>query len=94
MSGYGEAPIPPLVLKALERYRETGLIPGSFTTAVLCGNFQEAVGRADPDSFAALRTIAQWIHWEIPADAHGSPEKVRAYSASKRGKQATKRLRD
>ncbi len=75
----GEAPIPPLVLAALERYRDKGVKPGHFTTAVLCGNFLEAVGRADQESFAALRTIARWVYNDMPHSAQGSPEKVRAH---------------
>ena len=71
--------IPPLILRGLERYRDERIPVGPFLTAVLENNLSEAVVRADPDSYAALREIVQWVYWEMPAPAWGSPAHVAAW---------------
>jgi len=73
--------IPPLVLQGMERYRDEHTPVGGFLTAVMENNLTQAVGLADTNSYAALREIVQWIYWEMPAPAWGSPAKVKAWIA-------------
>lgn len=80
MSDYIAA-IPSALLKGLERYVKYGVRTGSFLRACLENDFMEAIGQADEFSRAALREIAIYIHWDIPASCHGSPEKVKAWLA-------------
>jgi len=48
-------------------------------TAVLSNNLFKAVGTADPDSMASLKSIVMVIHNELPSNCHGSPEKVKIW---------------
>ncbi len=79
----GEGPIPPAVLKGLKRYRDERGRVGGFLTAALSGSFVHAVCRADSESFQAIRTIARWIHNELPSLSHGSEAKVKAWREAK-----------
>ena len=68
--------IPDPIFRALMRYQDDGVMPGGFLQAVLRNDLQEAVFHADPESLAALLPICRYVHWEIPAVAHGSREAV------------------
>ena len=52
---------------------------GHFLTAVFSNNFVESVGRAGPENLAAMQGWASFLYWEMPPEAWGSPEKVRAW---------------
>ena len=73
--------IPDPILRGLMRYQDDGVMPGGFLQAVLRNDLQEAVFHADEESRAALLPICQYVHWEIPAVAHGSREAVDAWVA-------------
>jgi hypothetical protein len=60
-------------------YIEHRVPPGEFLTAVLENNFVDAVARADDVNSHNLITWAQWLYWECPRAAWGSPEKVAAW---------------
>lgn len=66
----------------LERYLNSGIMPGSFMNAVLENNLMEAFGRADMDNSRNLKNIVGYIYNHIPHNAWGSREKVKAYLAS------------
>lgn len=71
--------IPQRTLDSIHRYVEHGIEPGSFVTAVLENNLVEAVGRADLENSAALADIVRYVYNEIPGQAWGNPNKVRAW---------------
>ena len=59
------------------RYIEHGIRPGSFLCAVLENNLTGAFGHADSTNRPLIATVyVEWLHWEIPAPAWGSPAKV------------------
>ena len=63
------------------RYIENGIRPGNFLTAVLENNLTGAFGRADSTNLQSIATWCEWLTWEIPALAWGSPEIVRNWIA-------------
>lgn len=72
--------IPPLVLAALIRFRDTGCPTGSFTEACISGDLFDACRRGDDDSLKALVTIVVWVQNEMPRKACGSRENYRGWS--------------
>jgi hypothetical protein len=62
-------------------YIERGVPVGDFLTAVLENNLSEACGRADDDNLENLPAYVAYLYNEAPSPCHGSPEKVRAWSA-------------
>ena len=64
-------------------YIEKGYLPGSFLTAVLSNNLVEAFGKADELNRRSLWAWAQWLYNDVPQDAWGSMEKVKAYAAKR-----------
>ena len=66
------------------RYIENGIRPGDFLTAVLENNLTQAFGSADSTNRPLIGTVyVEWLYWEIPAPAWGSPTKVAAWIAHK-----------
>ena len=74
--------MPHLIRQAIDNYVEHHQPTGSFTQAVLENNLREAVARADTFSFAALKDIVMYCHWEIPGNCWGPVEKVEAWLAN------------
>ena len=75
---YPKAPIH--LLDAIHEYAENHTPVGdSFLTAVLANNLSEALGRADLASQRGIFDIVAYVRWEIPAECHGSPERVTAW---------------
>ena len=60
-------------------YIEEGIRPGSFLTAVLENNLTQAVQFADSTNRNLLSIYVEWMHWDIPSLAHGSPQLVSAW---------------
>jgi len=79
----------PDIINSLRLYADHGIETGGFLRACLENNFQEACARADEDNVKVLREIALYIHWEIPAPCHGSPQLVQDWldSPGWKGKQ-------
>ena len=80
--------IPAHTRDALILYVEHGIPPGGFLTSVLSNDLMGAVGRADVFNLAAIPVIAKFIYNEMPANSHGSLDRVEefcrsAYSKSK-----------
>lgn len=75
------ARIPENIKAGIDRFAELRVMPGSFVRAVLENNLLDAVCNADPQSLAWLKEIVQYVHWEVPGAAHGTPEKVKAWVA-------------
>lgn len=86
--------IPDYMTGALYRYVEHGIGPGSFLTAVLCNDFQQAVGRADVENGRCMEAWALVMTWCIPAGCHGSVELVDAWMKKKREEKDGSRTRE
>lgn len=69
---------------ALCQYREHGGYVGSFLFALLSGDFREAMERADHGNLWLIPIYATFLYNEMPANIHGSPERVNAWLAAKR----------
>lgn len=66
------------------RYIEQGIPGGSFFMAVVENNLVGAFAKADEQNIAAMRNWAQWLYWEAPIDAWGSPKRVLAWMEKER----------
>lgn len=64
-------------------YIEQGILTGSFLTAVLENDLKGAFQCADSTNGERLKDWVEWMAWEIPAIAHGSPEQVKAWMSHK-----------
>ncbi len=69
-----EHEVPSHTLETLDRYWTHGYSPGSFLTALLCGDVYNAVVRADHWNKAALGQIVYYIVHNAPRGSYGSPE--------------------
>lgn len=68
----------------LARYLVAGVPPGHFLTAVLSGDLYGAASRADETAWADVPALARFLCCNAPADAFGSPEKIRAWTTRPR----------
>lgn len=71
--------------QGLRNYFEHGIMPGSFLTAVLCGDLFMAAGLADPTNQKTLAQLAWWLIHNAPAGSYGSLEAVQCYAEKCRG---------
>ena len=69
-------PIPERFKQAIDRYVQSGIIPGGFLHAVLVNDLTMAVIRADDESIQVLPDIVMYLYWECPANCWGSTRKV------------------
>lgn len=60
------ANIPENIQGGLLRYVQHHVQPGSFLTAVICGDLFEAVRRADKESLKVIPLIATWLKMNHP----------------------------
>jgi hypothetical protein len=67
------------IIDSLTRYRDHHLPTGGFLRAVLENNLSGALGGADDDNLRDLREIVRWVYNEMPGNAWGSAEKVKAW---------------
>ena len=65
--------------QTIDDYVSDGLPPGGFVTSVLENDLMGAFGRADTQNRRDLYEICNYVYNEIPANSHGSPEKVSAW---------------
>lgn len=80
-----ENAIPAALHGGLIRYFVDGIVPGSFLAAVLENDLTEAVLRANPEEhFLALPRLVSFLNSHTPANSHGSPLAVAAWSAARR----------
>ena len=80
MTGPGDR-IPHTVKDILARHAagQAGALTGS-TRPLVENRLREAVLSASENVLPVLRDVVQYIWDELPEDAHGSPEKVRAWA--------------
>lgn len=69
---------------ALDDYVKEGVPTGGFMRAVLANDLMESIARADEYNKLDLFKICQYVHWEIPANCHGSYEVVDAWIERKK----------
>lgn len=66
-------------IKALKRYRDNRQELGHFLSAMLENDLANTMRHADRSSWANLKDIFAWLWMDMPGDAWGSPEAVRAW---------------
>jgi hypothetical protein len=67
------------MIEAIRRYVDDRLQPGSFLTAVICNDLNEAVSRADDDNFRNLGAIVAYFYNETPGGCWGSKAKMQQW---------------
>lgn len=72
------------LLVNLIAYRDRGEYVGGFLTALLSGDYAEAMCRADDTNLWLMPIYASFLYNEMPGKAHGSPESVATWQALKR----------
>ena len=77
------ARIPAHMKEAVVDYVVHGYYPGDFLRAVLRNDLCDALGRADPNNFNALRSWVSFMYNEIPSEAWGSQEKIEKWCEKK-----------
>lgn len=60
------------ILGSLERYLNSGIMPGGFLTAVLENDLVNAFGRADIQNSLNLKNIVGYVYNHVPSQAWGS----------------------
>ena len=75
----GPLRLPEPIYEAIESWIEHGYEPGHFTTAVLCNDLAESIGRADETSLLCLADIVKYVYNEAPGPCWGSKEKFVAW---------------
>ncbi len=73
--------LPSYMIDGLMLYYTNGISPGSFLYAVLCNDLKGAFGAADETNRAHMFEWASFMYNHMPAQAQGSPEKVKAWMA-------------
>lgn len=76
--------IPDDMMQSIKYYVEEGQALGHFLYALMTNDLNGAMARADTYTKLILPTYVMYVHWEIPGNCHGSPEKVKAWMQEKR----------
>jgi len=76
---FGYESVPSHLLDGLVMYGKKYVPTGGFLRAVLNNDLMDASVRADPESRKSIGMLALFIHYEMPVNCHGSPEKVMAW---------------
>jgi hypothetical protein len=71
--------IPERMLEGLRDYIENGHEPGSFLTAVICNDLNEACARADEENLHNLPAYVAYLYNEAPWPSWGSAEKMASW---------------
>lgn len=79
MVDYKEDIFPERMVRAMRRYVEHHQPVGDFLTAVLSNNLRMAFRCADDENKPLIEEYVKWAHWEIPGNAWGSREAVKAW---------------
>jgi len=67
------------MIPGISLYLEKGVPPGSFLMALLQNDLAGAVRTADHVNLVLMREWVLWLHNNLPAECHGSPERVEAW---------------
>ncbi len=71
--------LPAHMRSGAQLFVEDGVRPGDFLMAVFQNDLKGAFQRADHINQHLIAEYVEWLHWEVPAPAQGSPEKVKAW---------------
>ena len=71
--------IPSRMGPGITRYLEHRVQPGSFLSAVICNDLQEAVGWADEENVINLPAYAYYFYNEVDSRAWGSVEAMKRW---------------
>lgn len=71
--------IPLYMRGGVRRWIESGILPGSFLTAVVSNDLRKAVGKADDVNVRLLHEYISFFYNYAPSGCWGSPEKVEAW---------------
>ena len=71
--------MPEYMREGIINYILHGLPPGGFLEAIICGDFFEAVRRADDNNIANLPAYATYFFNNAPMACFGSPMKMEAW---------------
>lgn len=77
----GLTKVPPHMHGAVQRYMTHGISPGGFLYAVLSNDLKGAFGKADDTNSYYLHQWVEYVVWDLPALAQGSPERVQTWMA-------------
>jgi len=75
------------IRESLELYAKKRIPTGSFLRSVLENNLMESFGRADEQNIEDMHEIVTYVYNVLPAECHGSPEKVMAWLNTQNAKQ-------
>lgn len=73
----------------LEYYFLHGISPGSFMSAMICGDLFSACLRADSSNFNNIANIAVWIIRNAPQGSYGSEENMKYWMNDTNGHRTT-----
>ncbi len=76
-------PLSPIIKESLDAYAKDRLPLGSFLTAVVANDLNKAVCHADPYNLCNIRDIVLYVYNELPAECHGSRDRVRDWLKGK-----------
>ena len=79
-----ETLIPPRMMASIMRYLDKGAPMGGFLTALFCNDLQNTYARADDENKKLIPIYLEFLHWEIPANAHGDPDIMATWMKDKR----------
>jgi len=74
--------VPEHLRPGLVRYFSDGVLLGGFLRAVLAGDTEDAIQRADPESLNGLFALTEFLRAYAPHVAWGSREKVLAWTTT------------
>ena len=77
--------LPEHTQEAIDNYLIRGYEPGGFLTAIICGNWKEALGHADTANKQRFWYVATWLTRHAPPGSTGSSEAFENWVKDKDG---------
>ena len=71
--------VPEHLHEGLILYLTRGILPGSFLLAIVLNDLVATVGHADDDAMRGIKSLVQFLYYDTPGTAWGSPAKVEAW---------------
>ena len=72
--------LPEYMQHSARMWIEDGILTGDFLAAIVTNDLKGAARAADSTNLPLLHIYATWMINDIPAECHGSIEKVRAWT--------------
>ena len=69
-------------MEAMDRYLFDGLMPGGHMEAMLAHDYERGIFNADTHSRTVIWATAMWIRENVPRQAQGSYENIKAWCKS------------